>query len=184
MHRIFQLLQWQSRSYISYIFGMKVETLAKSCYPRARSPDLAEDRCPNHTSTPGALESKTSMEYEGRIEDCKKLEPEIGSCIMAKSLARSLVGVFSWFVGSNKVFRFKTRALDAIDTPFFWFDDTANALLQFILWYFICYCLDRNMSKRPGQILDEQVSAKSKPIWGHCTMKKEAMGWSQRREPR
>ena len=64
-------LQWPSRSYNSFILGLKI--------PRARSRDSAEDRWPNHTPTPGALHSKTS-EYEGQIEDCKVVVPEIGSC--------------------------------------------------------------------------------------------------------
>ena len=46
---------------------------------------------------------------------------------------------------------------------------TSNALLQPNVVF--AYCRGRNMSKRPGEIPDEQVSAKSKPIRGLCPMK-------------
>ena len=64
-------LQWQSISYMSSIFGVEIETLAEPWHPRARSCDSEEDRWPNRTWTPGAVESNTSKEYEGQIEDCK-----------------------------------------------------------------------------------------------------------------
>ena len=192
-------LQWQSRSCISSILGLNIETLAVSWHPRARSRDSTEDRWTNPTSTPGALESKSLEESEGQIEDfkigagdwlvqnfeskkdstsvncqvhqrvvqrylrptkvnrkCSVREAFIGRAdqrdqsgpnkftsqstimvlwtrlIMAKSLARSLVGVFQRFVGSNSLKRERWRQMTH---PFWSWWHITRTLAAFFLWY-------------------------------------------------
>ena len=44
-------------------------------------------------------------------------------------------------------------------------DNHIRTLAPFVVF---ASCLDRNMSKRPGEMSNEQVSAKSKPLRGHC----------------
>ena len=88
---------------------------------------------------------------------------------LAKSLARSLVGVFPVFMGSNGVLRFMVATVNNKQRRTPWthlfgaMTYPTHSCSRFVVF---ASCLDWNMSKRLGETPEEQVSAKSKLIRG------------------
>ena len=95
--------------------------------------------------------------------------------IMENCVARSLVGVFRRFVGIERSITLHGGNLEQkrwTQLTHLFVVMTHQTHSCILLVVFAASCFDSNMSKRPGEIPDEPVSAKSKPIRGFCLMKR------------